>query len=413
MTRKRLFTILGNLVLVPAVLGLVVFVGSYFSILPFKFYIVLSGSMEPAIKTGSVVVGIKEAFYSPGEVVTFSPNGNNKDFVTHRISTVVDRGVYYSERFRTKGDANKTEDQWEIDSSKIVGRVLFTIPYLGYMANFSKNPRGFILLVIVPATIIIYEELKTVFFELRKSLKKKRELIIIPETQAYETREEFRIPKQSIILPIIGALFITFLVTGAFFTDIETSTFNIIQVAASYITSSPDQVGTVVINEINWGGSNGDGNDEWIELKNTTSNVIDLSNWVVERLGTGSGPGANITIPAGNTIPANGFFIISNNSKDSSKINVDSDYVTSSVSLVDGGEQLILKDSSDAIIDMANGTGSWFAGSNSTPKKSMERKNPPSDGTQTANWQTATTHTNMDGSGATDEFATPKAENGT
>lgn len=64
-------------------------------------------------------------------------------------------------------------------------------------------------------------------------------------------------------------------------------------------------------------------------------------------------------------------------------------------------------------MDIANATSSaWFSGSNSTPKKSMERKNPPSDGTVTGNWQIATTHTNMDDATASAEFATPKAING-
>ena len=45
-------------------------------------------------------------------------------------------------------------------------------------------------------------------------------------------------------------------------------------------------------------------------------------------------------------------------------------------------------------------------------KKTMERKSPVGDGIILTNWQTATTHTNMDASSLTDEFATPKAING-
>lgn len=216
--------------------------------------------------------------------------------------------------------------------------------------------------------------------------------------------------------------------TTALFSDSGQSTANTFQAAATFPTATPTPTtpitptitptpiginpGDVVINEINWGGSNGDGNDEWIELKNMTGNTIDLSNWIVENLGTGSGSGANITIPAGKTIGPNGFFIISALNQAGSRINVASDVVNSSVSLNNGGEQLKLKTSANVLIDTANGTGAWFAGSGSTPKKSMERKNPPGDGSQAANWQTATTHTNMDGSGSTDEFGTPKAANG-
>lgn len=180
------------------------------------------------------------------------------------------------------------------------------------------------------------------------------------------------------------------------------------------------QLGDVVINEINWGGSNGDGsgNDEWIELRNTTDHSINISGWVVDNLGTGSGPGANLVIPSG-TLSAsdsgtNSYFIVSALSKSSSKINVDPDFVKSSLSLNNGGEQLTLRTStvSGTIIDIANGIGAWLKGSNSTPKKSMERKNPPGDGTLSANWQDASTHTGMDATGPTDEFGTPKNENG-
>lgn len=372
-----------------------------------KSYIVLSGSMEPEIPTGSVVFVKKENYYITGDIVTFSPKGNKTEVVTHRIVNVERDSVYNGNtKFQTKGDANKTPDNWEINEKNVSGRVIFSLPYLGYIASVAKDPKGFIALVIIPATIIVYEELKTTKREILKLFKKKR-----IENPDYVIEEDKGIPKSSAIIPIIGAFFVIAAASGAYFSDSEISIENIFAAAESYDETPPPIQGSVVINEINWGGSNGDGNDEWIELKNMTNSAIDISNWVVENLGLG-GPNANLTIPSGSTIPANGFFLISNDNKDNSKINVDSDFVTSSVSLNNDGENLILKDNLNNVIDDANGTGSWYKGSNSTPKKSMERKNPPGDGTISGNWQTATTHTNMDASGTTDEFATPKAENG-
>lgn len=228
-----------------------------------------------------------------------------------------------------------------------------------------------------------------------------------------------------LILVLISSLgFISFKATHAFFSDSASSTNNTFTAAAVFPTSTPSPTPTpnpipsptpgpedVVINEINWAGSNGDGNDEWIELRNTTSNPINLAGWIVENLGTGSGPGADITISSG-TIPADGFFLISNKGQTDSKVNVAPDITDTSVSLVNGGEQLVLKTNLTVTIDTANGVSAWFEGSNATPKKSMERTSPPGDGTVGSNWQTATTHTNMDGSGSTDEFGTPKAANG-
>ena len=139
-----------------------------------------------------------------------------------------------------------------------------------------------------------------------------------------------------------------------------------------------------------------------------TSHTIDLSNWVIEGLGLGT---ASVTIPSG-SIAANGFFLISNFNKATSRINVDSDFVTISVSLVDTGELLTLKNNFGTTIDIANqASGGWFAGETTTPKKSMERKDPPDDGTSNGKWKNASTHTNMDGSSSTDEFGTPRAAN--
>jgi hypothetical protein len=212
----------------------------------------------------------------------------------------------------------------------------------------------------------------------------------------------------------------------AFSGDTETSVGNNFMAAADYPTGTPTNTPTptpgeqapcttingasVVINEINWMGSYGDGNDEWVELCNTTSSPIDLTDWVIENLGLG-GPNANITITSG-TIPANGFFLISANAQASSAINVPSDFVVAGIQLSDGGEQLVLKNDVGTVIDTANGAaGAWFAGDNST-KKSMERKSPIGSGTVAGSWQTAATHTGMDGSGADDEFGTPKNANG-
>jgi hypothetical protein len=167
---------------------------------------------------------------------------------------------------------------------------------------------------------------------------------------------------------------------------------------------------TVVINEINWGGSSSSGADEWIELRNMTGSAINIGDWWIENLGTGGSP--VVVIPAGSTIPANGFFLISNFNQATSDINVPPDVVTTAVEFDNAGEQLTLKSDLGTTIDTANGSGAWFFGTSTNPRKSMERLDPPGIGTQSANWQVAVTHTGMDGATPTDEFGTPKNING-
>lgn len=233
-----------------------------------------------------------------------------------------------------------------------------------------------------------------------------------------------------IILLFLVAGLLGIKATNSLLTDTEETTSNTLSTATTFASPSTTPLpsptpsssptpsptpgpGSVVINEIMWTGTQGDSADEWVELRNMTSSTIDLSNWVVENLGEGGGSSANITIPVGKSIGPNGFFLISNDSKGTSSINVDPDFQTSDVSLLNPGEQLRLKDSGGTLIDTAdNDGGGWFAGDDppgQNPKKAMERNNTPSDGTVAGNWHTATSQTNMDGDAA--ELATPKAAN--
>lgn len=169
------------------------------------------------------------------------------------------------------------------------------------------------------------------------------------------------------------------------------------------------QASAVVINEINWEGSSSNAADEWVELRNTTSSPIDLTNWKIDNLGDSANP---TFVIASGAIPANGFFLIANYAKSSasSRLNVDPDVVSTGVDLLNTGEQLVLKNNLNAIKDTANVSPSWFAGVNGSPNKSMERKSTPGNGAQSANWGNATTQANFD-AGTTD-LGTPKAPNG-
>ena len=376
-----------------------------------KAFLVSSGSMEPAIKTGSLVFTMPQKNYAVGDVVTFKPDPKNKSTTTHRV-VAIGGGIV-----KTAGDANNSPDPRLISLENVVGKVFYVLPYLGYLAGFIQTPQGFILFVIVPATILIYEEFKSLFVELKNNIKKRAGKMrtgaqgVPPAGKVAEHLQSYFPNALLFVIPLLFAGLVITVKSNSLFSDVETSSQN--SFTANWIpenTPTPTpKAGDVVINEINWAGSNGDGNDEWIELYNNTPYQIDLTNWVVQNLGTGNGGGANLTIPSG-IIPANGFFLISGKSRSLSKIDVDPNFVDSSVNLVNGGEQLILVSNNSTTIDVANGTGAWFAGSNSTPKKSMERKHPTDNGTITGSWQDATTHTNMDI--GTTEFGTPKALNG-
>ena len=135
----------------------------------FKVMSVLSGSMEPAIKMGSIVVVKPERDYKIGDVITFTFRKNEIP-ITHRIynTEVVDGEIYYI----TKGDANKAPDEKRVSKKQVVGKVLFSLPYLGFLAEFSRKPVGFLLLIVIPAVIIVYDETRKIIEEVKKRKKK-------------------------------------------------------------------------------------------------------------------------------------------------------------------------------------------------------------------------------------------------
>jgi signal peptidase len=142
-----------------------------------RIFVVQSGSMEPAIKTGSVVITGSAAEYKVGDIITYklSPEANiqnPKYTVTHRIVEISGEGDLL--QYRTKGDANNAMDSLPVTKNLIVGKTIFSIPYFGYPVTFVKTQMGFVLLIVVPATIIVYSEILNIKKETKKLLEKRK-----------------------------------------------------------------------------------------------------------------------------------------------------------------------------------------------------------------------------------------------
>lgn len=121
--------------------------GSQPSIFGYGFYSVLTGSMEPTIHTGSLIITkqTKPEDIKVNDIITFkSKNTNN--LTTHRVIEIKNDD---SIKFITQGDANNTKDPAPIDSSLFVGKVVFFIPFLGSIALFIKSNLLVIFLVLI------------------------------------------------------------------------------------------------------------------------------------------------------------------------------------------------------------------------------------------------------------------------
>ena len=126
--------------------------------------VVLSGSMEPEIATGDVVV---ESRISPlaarvGDVVTFRDPERPERLITHRVRSMRETGGEVS--FTTKGDANNTVESWQIPRHGSIGRVEYRVPKLGYVVAWISGPAARLFLVIIPALLLGFFELKRIWF---------------------------------------------------------------------------------------------------------------------------------------------------------------------------------------------------------------------------------------------------------
>ena len=127
---------------------------------------VFSGSMEPELKVGAVVITrpVDAEEIKVGDILTFySPL--SEQLTSHRV-IAVEQGS--SLHFSTKGDANKDADPFTLPPENVVGKVCFHIPYFGYVAQFVKTPLGLLLTLCLPGLIIIVMELRNIWRVLTK-----------------------------------------------------------------------------------------------------------------------------------------------------------------------------------------------------------------------------------------------------
>lgn len=169
---KKIFNFIVGIILVIIFSFGVLVVFSMFPIAGnMKLLTVLSGSMEPQIHTGSLIFIKPASEYNVGDIVTKTTDEKDTT-ITHRI--IEKEMIDGRAMFMTKGDANNVADNEKVSQEKIVGKVFLNIPYLGYAVNFAKTKQGLILIIIIPAVIIVYEEILKIKKEIVNLYNKKK-----------------------------------------------------------------------------------------------------------------------------------------------------------------------------------------------------------------------------------------------
>jgi signal peptidase len=165
-----------------------------------KLYTVQSGSMEPTILTGSIIISKSSDNYQKGDIITFKAEKdrtveNPKYITTHRIYEI--KTDNNKEEYVTKGDANNAPDLEPASKDLVLGKTLFSIPYFGYPVSYAKTREGLLLLVILPAVIIIFSEMISIRDEAKRLLeeRKKRKLTLTEKIEVEIGEEEIKAEK--------------------------------------------------------------------------------------------------------------------------------------------------------------------------------------------------------------------------
>ena len=129
-----------------------------------KPYVVLSGSMEPQYHVGSLIY-VKPVDYKTlqaGDDITYMVSDDT--VVTHRIIEVlIDGEDPDTIRYFTQGIANKAPDGISVHYKNIIGKPIFSIPYLGYVSNYIQNPPGMYVAISAGALLILLVFLPDLF----------------------------------------------------------------------------------------------------------------------------------------------------------------------------------------------------------------------------------------------------------
>ena len=134
-------------------------------VMGFSVLRVLTGSMKPEIPADSMLLIQKEdaASLQVGDVISFfSP----------------DPSLNGALKFTTKGDANLIEDQYPVDESRVVGKVLFVSNRLGKLLRLISNPLVFGLAVLLPLVLILVGNLVSALKSAARLAKEEEEAAV-------------------------------------------------------------------------------------------------------------------------------------------------------------------------------------------------------------------------------------------
>ncbi len=173
---KKAWNLVSGVLVAIVVLLAVALVGV--RLIQLKPFVVLSGSMEPEYHVGSLIY-VKSVDYKTlrvGDDITYMLDEDT--IVTHRIIEVlIDEEDPNTIRYFTRGIANEVPDAVSVHYKNIIGKPVFTIPYLGYVSNYIQNPPGMYVAIAAGAILILLVFLPDLFEDDKKKKAIKDEVV--------------------------------------------------------------------------------------------------------------------------------------------------------------------------------------------------------------------------------------------
>ncbi len=160
----KVFTRFATVILILIIAG---FAFTHFSP-DYNIYLVRSESMTPAINMGDMVItgplnGPFNGEVKPSSIITYQ---RGEELVTHRVISIEGATLV------TKGDAVEDPDPWSVTISEVRGIYLFRIPSMGYFSNFIRTKLGWLLVIVIPASVLVALLFRSIRKELRNGSKK-------------------------------------------------------------------------------------------------------------------------------------------------------------------------------------------------------------------------------------------------
>ncbi len=131
-------------------------------------YVVPTGSMVPVIYPGAVAVVRPTTDIQEGDVIAFENPSDQYQLILHRA---IKKG---SLGWTTKGDANPTADVVAVSLDKIKGKLVFSIPLVGYIVSFARTKIGFLLLVLVPGIVLLFLNFRDIYQGVKEEKNKRK-----------------------------------------------------------------------------------------------------------------------------------------------------------------------------------------------------------------------------------------------